>query len=255
MFKQKLKNLWSVLAKAFYPRFSCYACGREMEEPEKHVCKRCNENMFRLDGNLCLRCGEPIPEPSKFCNKCRKDEDICYNAARSCFEYNELSANVVAGLKYKGRKYVVPFMAKEMVKAMEAFGDVPDIIIPAPISDKRRHKRGFNQTELLAEEINDLIGKASEIRTDIIVREKEIKPQVGLKCDDRLSNLDKAFKLAKRPSLVGKVVLIVDDVMTTGTTINEISRKIKKLKPKAIYALTFAKTLSPDTKKREELTK
>lgn len=246
MIKQKMKNFWNMILKAFYPRYGCYACGREMEEPERCLCKRCESKMLRLEGNLCLKCGTPIPEPSKYCNKCRKDEDICYNAVRSCFEYDDLCANIVAGLKYKGRKYVVPFMAKEMVKTLELFGDNIDIIIPAPISDKRKRKRGFNQTELLANEINDIIGETAEIRTDIITREKEVKPQAKLKREDRLKNLEGVFKLAKRPNLSGKVVLLVDDVITTGTTINEISRKLKKLKPRAIYVLTFAKTIMPE---------
>ena len=256
MIKQKMKNVLKSITNLFFPRYSCYSCGREMESPEDCLCERCKKNIVKLEGNLCLKCGEPIYEPSRYCDECRtNNEDIKFNSARAVYAYDEITARIVANLKYKSKKFVVGFMAREMAKLVGEIGDCPDVIIPAPISKKRLKSRGYNQSELLAREINKNLNDVAEIKTDLVVRVKEVKPQVGLTREDRKHNLDGVFKLSKLSSLEGKVVYIIDDVFTTGTTSNEIARKLKRLKPKAIYVLTFAKNLYVEHKNASQMTK
>lgn len=252
----KFKEIWKIITKSFYPGFSCYSCGREMENPDDCLCERCKKEIVKLEGNLCLKCGEPISEPSRYCDECRKNnEDIKFNAARAVYAYDETTARIVSGLKYKSKKYVANFMAREMARLIDVIGDKPDIIIPAPISKKRLRKRGYNQSEILATKLNNIWGNTAEVRTDIVIRAKDVKPQVGLKREDRKHNLDGVFRLAKLPSLEGKIVYIVDDVFTTGTTSNEIARKLKRLKPRAIYVITFAKNLALEDKNIVQMTK
>ena len=133
-------------------------------------------------------------------------------------------------------------MAKEMLCMLEKEGAMPDIIIPVPITEKRKRFRSFNQSVLLAQEMQELAGGAFDVRTDIVLRIKERPPQAKLKREERLVNLKGIFALNNKESLIGKKVLILDDVFTTGSTVSEVAKTLKPLNPQAIMVLTFAKT-------------
>jgi len=166
-----------------------------------------------------------------------------FDYARACYEYNETSRKIVMDLKYRSKKFLVPFMATEMLLKLEDFGAMPDIIIPVPISSKRQKDRGFNQSELIAEEMASITSGKLEVNNKIIEKIKDSVPQASLSGAERLKNLDGAFKLIDRKSLRGKNILIVDDVFTTGSTVNEVAKEIRKLHPASINVLTFAKTV------------
>ena len=200
--------------------------------------------MVEIEGHTCNICDEPIAEQNSYCLDCY-GKSRAFDASKSCYVYNEASRKIVADLKYNKRKYVIPFMAKKMLLKLEDFGVMPDIVVPVPIAEKRYKKRGFNQAELLAEELKELTNGAFEIRTDLISRAKECPPQASLNRAQRMVNLKDAFMLKTKEKLTGKIVLILDDVFTTGSTISEIALQLKKLKPKAVLGLTFAKTPCP----------
>lgn len=238
-----IKNIWAKFIKVLYPEYGCFICGRENEHPENYICPRCEQVVYRLKGTLCEKCGAPVPGIAKLCLNCKNNNELYFTKARAVFAYDENTSKPVMGLKYNGKKYLVPFMAKEMKAVLKEFKEKPDIIIPVPTTAKRLKKRGFNQAELLAYELSEQCGKEMEVQTKLIYRSKEVHTQVNLTRKQRLENLKGAFKLTNNKSLEGKVVLIVDDVFTTGATSNEVARVLSRLKPKAIYVLTFAKTL------------
>ena len=245
MNKDKIKSWWTSfkarLASVVGPGYLCYICNRELENPEYPICKNCIKDMVKIDGHVCNKCGEPILEMNEICDTCKTTERA-FDVAKACYSYNEASRKVVADLKYNKRKYVVPFMAKEMLYKLEDFGVMPDIIVPVPITEKRYKERGFNQAELLADELATLLGNAELVDTSIVKRIVDRPPQANLSKAERLTNLKGVFELSRRVKLKDKIVLIIDDVFTTGTTVGEVSSLIKKLKPKAILVLTFAKT-------------
>ena len=238
-----IKNIWAKFVKALYPEYGCFVCGRENEHPEKYICPRCEKVVRRLNGTLCEKCGAPVSGLEKYCLNCKNNSDLFFTKARAVFVYDENTSKPVMGLKYNGKKFIVPFMAKEMNSVLDSFGEKPDIIVPVPTTAKRLKKRGFNQAELLANELQKICGGTASVETNLIVRDKEVPAQVNLTRKERLENLKGSFKLISKPKLNGKVVLIVDDVFTTGATSNEVARVLSRLKPKAIYVLTFAKTL------------
>ena len=242
MLKQKLKSLWQIIKKTIYPEYSCFVCNRELETPEDHICELCKKELVRFDNKVCMVCGEPIGEVDQFCDMCKLVRHP-FLMARACFLYNDTSAKLVLGLKYNEKKYLVPYMAREMLLKLEDFGAMPDIVVPVPITEKRKKKRGFNQSELLADEMAIQSGNKFTVRTDLVLRSKDKPPQSRLTRNERLNNLHNVFALGKREDLTGKLVLIVDDVYTTGATVSEVSKILARLNPKAIIALTFAKTL------------
>ena len=237
-----LKQFKDKFLEIMFPEYSCYVCGRELMEPKNHICERCMKSMKIITGNICRKCGMPIPEGNHYCDTC-KSREYAFDTARACYHYNENSGKIVMDLKYNKKKFVVPFMATEMLLKFDEFGVMPDIIIPVPISKKRYKERGFNQAELLADEISELTGGKVVVETSIIEKVVDSIPQARLKGAERLNNLKGVFKLANRKSLIGKNVLIIDDVYTTGSTVNEVAKVIRKLKPNTINVLTFAKTV------------
>lgn len=239
----KLKNIWNKFINLLYPEYGCFVCGRENENPEKYICPRCEKSLIKFDGDLCEKCGAPVIGLGMVCLECKNNSTLYFTKARAVYRYDELSSRPVRELKYKGKKFLVPFMASKMFEILPSLGVMPDIVIAVPTTDNRRKQRGFNQAELITEELNKLCEFKMENLSCIISRTKEAERQVTLTRKERLENLKGAFKLNKRPKLDGKTVLIVDDVFTTGATSNEVSRVVSKLNPKAIYVLTFAKTL------------
>ena len=232
MLKQKIKELLNSFKKILFPEYSCYVCNRELEHPENHICERCKKELVEISGNVCLVCGEPLPEPNLYCEHCKVKRPV-YDMARSCYVYNDHSGKIVAGLKYNNKKFLVPFMARKMLLKIEDFGVMPDIIVPVPITKKRRIKRGFNQSELLAYELEELSGEAMKVRIDLVVRTTDRTPQAKLSRAQRVVNLTDCFELCSKECLEDKVVLIIDDVFTTGTTVSEVAWTLKKLKPRA----------------------
>ena len=237
-----LKRVKDKFLDVLYPEYSCYVCGRELEKPENHICSSCAREMHPIEGNKCRRCGMPLVDGNQYCDTCQRRE-YGFDMARACYEYNSASRKIVTDLKYRKKKFVVPFMATEMLLKLEEFGAMPDIIIPVPISRNRRKERGFNQTELIADEMSSITGDKLPVVNDLIEKVVDSVPQAQLSGAQRLNNLAGAFRLSRRESLKGKRVLIVDDVYTTGSTVNEVAKIVRKLHPDEIYVLTFAKTV------------
>lgn len=241
MIKDKIKAFLNVVKTLLFPEYLCFICNRELENFKEHICESCKKGLIKLEGNICLSCGEKIAEPNKYCDMC-KWMSREFEISRSCYEYNEFSGKLVMGLKYNKKKFLVPFMAGEMLKTINNFDIMPDIIIPVPITAKRRKFRGFNQAELLADEMELKSNFAFEVRKDIVIRTKDSVPQARLNRSERMMNLKGAFSLSNREKLTNKTVMIVDDVFTTGSTVNEVAKLLKRLNPKHIFVLTFAKT-------------
>lgn len=241
-FKDWLKRIKDKFLDVLFPEYSCYVCGRELEKPEHHICDNCARKMNPIEGNICRRCGMPLAEGNLYCDTCQRRE-YAFDKARACFHYNDASRKIVTDLKYRKKKFVVPFMATEMLLKLEDFGAMPDIIIPVPISKNRRKERGFNQAELLANEMSDITGGKLCVMSNLVEKTVDSIPQAQLTGAQRLSNLKGAFSLSRRENLKGKRILIVDDVYTTGSTVDEVAKTLRKLHPDEIYVLTFAKTI------------
>ena len=114
-----------------------------------------------------------------------------------------------------------------------------DVIIPMPIHENRLKERGFNQSELLLKDIEKNYGR---VYKNLLVRTKDTPHQTGLGKANRESNLDHAFKVTDKQKVKGKIILLVDDIYTTGSTLNECAKTLKRAGASKVFALCLART-------------
>ncbi len=238
--KEKFVKMINWFEDLFMKNHSCICCGREILDGTKfQVCDVCKSKLSLIDGLVCKKCGEKVIDGNTFCDYC-KNTNYVFDENHSYCHYDETSAKIVKGFKYGGRKYYSRGIAEMMTANVDNFKMV-EVVTFVPINKARRKERGFNQAEELAKEIAKILN--IEV-VELLTKSDSTKHQAGLSKAERLENLKGSFVAIEenKSKIKGKVVLIVDDVFTTGATLNECSKVIKKCKPKSIVTTTFAKT-------------
>ena len=238
--KEILSNIINYFDELMFPEYKCFVCGREAKDLDYHMCERCKDDFPFIKGSICCKCGAPVLDENDYCDDCRF-YNYDFDEARAVFEYNEKTRGRILGIKYQNQKYLAKFFARLMKDVLDEWGVKPDIIVPIPISEARRKERGYNQAELIADELATLTGLP--VISKIISKKSDAKLQKGLTLKERFENMKGVFELDKRYILKFKKVLIIDDVFTTGATVSEASRTIRKASPDRIYVLTAGKRL------------
>ena len=238
--KELLKNFIEFFDDSMFPEYSCFVCGREIEGLEYHICDDCKKNLPFIDGHVCSKCGQPILKGSAYCDNCRSREFV-FDEARAVFEYNEQTKGTILGVKYRNEKYLAKFFAKFMFDTLENWGIDVDVVIPVPTTKTRLKERGYNQAELMANELAKLL--EVPILANAVSKRENTQKQKELTFKERQENMKGVFSLDKRFILNFKNILIVDDVFTTGATVNELSKELRKGNSAKIYVITAAKRL------------
>ena len=147
--------------------------------------------------------------------------------------------SAIQALKYEGLKQLAAPLASYLTGYLENHPIAFDALVPVPLHPDRLTTRGYNQSDLLAE----CVGKARNIpvRTDLIIRTRDTKPQVHLKRSERLENVHQAFEPAQAAPLNGETILLIDDVCTTGATLEANSVALKASRARSVWALTLAR--------------
>lgn len=234
------KEYWMEKAvELLFPR-RCPVCGEIVKPKGNKICPDCKKTLHFVKGAVCLKCGrELVQKEAEYCLNCVKHpKSFLYGTA--LLTYNEVSAKSMAQIKYNNKREYLDFYSEEMVLRMERriAGMNADALIPVPVHPSRKRARGFNQ----AEELADRIGKKINIPvcSDILVRRKRTLPQKELSPAERLRNLEQAFSADKEKILPGiQSVILVDDIYTTGSTIEACTRVLKKAGIKNIYFTTI----------------
>ena len=221
----------------FYPNV-CPMCGKTLKSGEI-LCKKCKSEVKYIREPLCKKCGKQLDEDEKeYCGDCKSHVHI-YDAGIAVFAYNDCIKKSIYDFKYKDMKIYSRFYGKEMWEYSKEYLKSwnPDVIIPVPISEKRYLKRGYNQAELIAIEL----GKLSGIKVDCntLFRRKNTKPQKQVSREGRRKNLENAFIINKNVVEYKKVIL-VDDIYTTGSTIDECARILKQAGIEKVYFISLS---------------
>jgi len=162
--------------------------------------------------------------------------------ARAVLQYNDDVATLVHSFKYAGKTYCHSTFAGLKARSLPAEDlATPEIIIPVPLHRQRLRERGFNQAVVLAALF--FPDDKQRIDVDVLIRTRWTPPQTGLSGKDRRQNLKNAFDVQKPEQVKGKSVLLIDDVLTTGTTINECAKTLKKYGAIDVQALTLARVV------------
>jgi competence protein ComFC len=236
-----LKAAGSSVLDIVYPR-SCEGCGSRMEQ-DGYLCWDCLCTSEKLSRPYCEKCGDPVDglvEGSYECSWCRRSHPL-FSTARSVFRYRGAAVQVIQQLKYAGGVHLVGDVADYMAGAARSvFGKVRfDLVVGVPLHARKERERGYNQAGLLADAV------ASRLRVDgfngIVRRMRDTVSQTELKSVERARNVNGAFCVDDPDWLFSKHVLLVDDVITTGATVNEVSSTLIKAGAASVNVISFAR--------------
>ena len=224
---------------------SCAACGELLEHPTAGpVCAGCWRSILPLTPPLCDRCGDPLPSwrvlsiPLSTCPRCRRRPPFVARAA-AVGTYDGALRAVVHAIKYEGRRSLANPLARLIQQRCRAVLEGADAVVPVPLHPSRRRSRGFNQAFDLARHLGPRPVRA-------LARTRATPSQTGLPAAQRHRNMRGAFAPAWRtPSLAGKVVVLVDDVMTTGATLDACARVLIEMGAREVRAVTAARVVAP----------
>lgn len=195
----------------------CLLCGTASGKVA--LCPECAASLPRLDSSHCPVCAQPMPVAGT-CGACLAHPPH-FDATAAVWRYAFPLDQLIQSLKYAHRLASADFLGRALVTLRPAAR--PDLILPVPLSAARLRERGFNQSVELARPLARRLGVPLEL--EHIRRCRDTTPQAGLPWKDRAKNIRHAF--ACRIDLAGKNILVVDDVMTTGATLNELARILK----------------------------
>lgn len=238
----KTKDLLDIL---YSNNTTCICCGEDIFDDAHGICEHCLKTLPYLKGRVCLHCSEPLISDGDYCKAC-KGKHFMFNRAIAPFCYQDRIVSLVHGLKYQNKKFVASPLAYFMAETYKNHNFNCDIIIPVPLCEKRFKQRGYNQTELIGRELSKCINVSLECKS--LIRVKETPSQTKLTRQQRKDNMIDAFKVVNKKNIKNKVILLIDDVYTTGATINECSKVLNKAGAKKIYALTLAHTVNKQRK-------
>jgi ComF family protein len=199
------------------------------------ICDRCHADMTRADGTRCDTCWMPL-DPRSTCRRCYYQRPTLLGV-RSSVVYEAAARDAVLALKFRGLSAVAPLMARPMADVLADWCPSITCIVPVPLSGQRRRLRGYNQSELLAKDVSRLTG--IPLNRSALVRRRHTHAQTALSGDARWQNIAGAFRAGEEAPTGG--VLLIDDVITTGATLNACARVLLHEGAGAVFALTFAR--------------
>lgn len=209
------------------------------------MCDSCLSKIVYIDKPRCKHCCIPLEDEHKsYCPRCAVEFGH-HDGGISIALYDSLIGKLIRELKYEREIGIAAFLAKLIHARIDKENILEDLrcdyIHPVPLSRKRFISRGFNQSGLIAKKL----AEAFEIsyRDDILIRIRDTKSQTGLGFDERLINIRGAFKVADENAVAGKSILLVDDVMTTGATIEECARTLNAAGSGKVKFITVARQI------------
>ena len=232
-----VKKTVAVFDGALYPLdCTCDVCGEELVANTRYrLCSDCMEKLPFAKGHRCLCCGVPLADESDYCNRCQYERGA-FVKNRSPLVYEGETKKMIYSLKFAKKKYLAETLGALMADEFLDCDMKADIIVFVPMTESEQKKRGFNQSELLANEV----GKRLNIPVlPALVKIKDTKAQKELQGKDRASNLEGAFACVFE-QVKNRTILLVDDIFTTGATANECAKTLLKAKAREVNVLTAA---------------
>lgn len=224
----RLKNIVFVLV---FPA-RCVNC----EELGAYICPKCRAKIIRIKAQSCPLCHR-ITARGELCGACKSKSALTGVVALGYF-HDPILREVIHKLKYEELSAISLELSGMLVEVIRSLNIPVDLITYVPMSRKHKNERGYNQAELMAREIS------RQLEVPLyrgIVKSKTTKHQVGLRRKERITNLRGAFSLKNDRLLVGKKVLVVDDVLTTGATLGECARALRAAGATRVWGAVLAR--------------
>jgi ComF family protein len=235
----------------------CRICGTPLVRISRlPVCQECLDAMPAIAGGVCVVCGERLFSPYAFtsgpeearCGLCRRIEPPFARAA-AYGSYESGLRELIHLLKYGGVRPAANVLGRMLAEAITTlepeFRAYSVAVIPVPLHRTKLRQRGFNQAELIASGAMKLSQPGSRLRlcAGVLERKRDTASQIGLTSHQRRENLRGAFGVAQPELVKGREVLVVDDVYTTGTTVSECSKVLRRAGATKVWVATVARTL------------
>lgn len=203
--------------------------------PTCGICGKLNSNF------LCNKCQKKLESQAKFKIEKNSNTNYYFEEHIYIFEYQGMIRKVILDYKFNDKSYLYQTIVNFLLKNEKFFQILQsyDTIIPVPISRKRRNERGYNQSELMAKEIAKRV--RIEYNNQCLYKTKNIIEQSKLNKEERQKNIQGVYDLYYHQKLQNRKILLVDDIYTTGSTVNECSKRLRQAQPKKIDVLTLAK--------------
>ena len=221
----------------------CAACDTPLDTPTRGpVCEACWSDIRSFTPPVCRHCGEPLPSRQlslehAVCPRCRRAASALTGVSAIGPHEGALRA-IVHALKYGGRRSIAPRLGELMRTTAGGVLDDVDVVVPVPLHWRRKQRRGFNQAEDLARSVGLPLMKA-------LKRVRATTSQTDLPAAQRHANVRGAFRLRWRARVSGLRVVLVDDVCTTGATLEACARVLREAGAADVQAITAARVASP----------
>jgi ComF family protein len=229
------QEIWNLI----YPK-CCPVCFSILEDQKGLVCPKCDKKIRRVRQPYCYQCGRPLlSEEEEYCYDCEKGQHV-FDRGFSVVEYDGVSAPSILAVKYKNKREFIYFYGEEArVQYQDLFRKLKiECIIPVPISKQKRRKRGFNQAEVFANELSKWM--KIPVKTRYLSRVKDTLALKELNPMQRKIELLKAFFWEGKSYAGEKNVLLVDDIYTSGATVDACANVLKQHGIQKVYVLTMA---------------
>lgn len=225
------------LTDLLFPR-RCPVCGGIVLPKGELICPGCVKKLSFVKQPVCKKCGKEITSAEReYCLDCTKHKRS-FDYGRALLNYNDTAKKSMADIKYRNRREYLDFYAEAVClrygKLLMRLG--ADALVPVPVHPSRRRQRGFNQAEIFADRIGERLG--IPVSPEMLVRRKKTAPQKQLNPKERLHNLEEAFAAGAVPEGVTRVIL-VDDIYTTGSTMEACARALLRAGVKNVYFIAI----------------
>ncbi len=232
----------------FFPE-RCVVCNERLAEKEHIICDPCRGELRFIEMPECPVCGagaRKMPNRDgkpdfRRCPTCpSRKRPVYFDNCHAAVYYNDPSGDIVKQLKFNRYFRAATFMARMMFLRMERFFNDRDydFMVPVPLHPRRHRSRGYNQAELIADELSKLNNLT--VARELLFRSRQTQKQSTLDEEDRYFNVKGAFSAREDHSIKGKRILLIDDVYTTGNTLNAAAAPLKEAGAELVTGFTFA---------------
>ncbi len=233
----KILKIQDKMLNAIFPK-TCPVCDNVIGH-DQTICMGCINKIHYISEPRCKKCGKSLKDrEAEYCIDCEKNHHL-YKCGIAAFLYDDVISKSIYRFKYHNRRTYAEFYGGAIVKT---YGELirswhADVIIPVPIHEKKLIKRGYNQAGLIAKELGKNLGMNVDER--VLLRTVNTRPQKEMTKAERKKNLEKAFKISRNVVEYKKVIL-VDDIYTTGSTVDECTKALLGAGIQVVYFVSLS---------------
>ena len=236
-------GIWTSVLSVFLPP-RCIKCGRVLPGGDDGLCPDCFNEVSFISRPYCEKCGHPLDEePANrklYCASCLQNHRSPFRLSRSAFRYDDGSKNLILSFKFMDKTENAKVLGRWLFNAgKDIWNQGADVLIPIPLHYTRLLRRRYNQSALLCHELSPLCGLPVEYTA--VERHRKTRPQVEFSGHARIKNVKNAFRIRHPERIRGKHIVLVDDVMTTGSTLKECALVLHKAGAASVDTLTVAR--------------